>query len=137
MGPGTRFYRALTGDHWTAGDHLLALVADRLAVLIWQPTKDGAAGKKFPKPLLRPGQEPEKRDNDADGATFGTKGLTIADVDAVFAKFYGGDDVSLSRSVPPTSTSSRQRGDSKRTSPANSRRSKAQPQSKVRKPAKP
>lgn len=35
--------------------HLLALVADRLEVLIWQQTEDGSKGRNHPEPIPRPG----------------------------------------------------------------------------------
>lgn len=114
------------------------MAVDYLAILKWQPTKDAANGKNFPKPLLRPGQEPPPEDNNADGKTFGTKGMTNVDVDAVLAKFYaGGDDVSQSSSEPRTSPSSRPRKASKRTSRGNSRQSPQPPQRKEPKPEKP
>lgn len=40
---------------------MLALVADRLAILAWQKTKDGQKGQKQPAPYPRPGIKPTER----------------------------------------------------------------------------
>lgn len=49
--------RAVHGDAaaWTLTDHLLATVADRLAVISWQLGGDRKA--PYPKPMVRPGVE--------------------------------------------------------------------------------
>lgn len=44
---------------WRTGDHLAAIVADRLGILIWQKTKDGQKGRNHPPPIERPGVKPE------------------------------------------------------------------------------
>jgi hypothetical protein len=44
------------GDSWTKSDHLLAIVADRLAVSNWQ--RGGGKGTK-PDPIPRPGVGPK------------------------------------------------------------------------------
>lgn len=51
-------HRRLSGDDWTLDQHLLAIVADRLAVANWQRSKDGQKGTRRPKPispLAKPG----------------------------------------------------------------------------------
>lgn len=40
---------------WTPDRQLMATIADRLAVLIWQPTENGRKGRNPPKPIPRPG----------------------------------------------------------------------------------
>ena len=40
---------------WGLQEQLLALNADYLRILIWQRTPDGQKGRKFPKPIKRPG----------------------------------------------------------------------------------
>lgn len=49
--------RALHGEtvRWTLTDHLLAVVADRLAVISWQLQADPK--KPYPQPMPRPGVE--------------------------------------------------------------------------------
>lgn len=42
-------------EFWTAERDLLATIVDQLAILIWQPTKDGSKGRNAPKPIRRPG----------------------------------------------------------------------------------
>ena len=44
-------YRRLAGDDWSLDQHLLAIVADRLAVANWQRSKDGQKGTRRPKPI--------------------------------------------------------------------------------------
>lgn len=51
---------------WTVSEHLLAIIGDRLALLVWQNTKDGHAGRNQPKPIPRPGV------TDPDEQRFGT-----------------------------------------------------------------
>lgn len=40
---------------WTPDRQLLAAIADRLSILVWQPTEDGRRGRNQPKPIPRPG----------------------------------------------------------------------------------
>jgi hypothetical protein len=61
---------------WGVGDHLLALVADRLGTVSWQLQGDPKAMR--PKPVYRPGSVDESR-------TKGTA-LPLAHVKALFAK---------------------------------------------------
>ena len=49
--PGTLLNRRLSGDDWSLDQHLLAIVADRLAVANWQRSKDGQKGTRRPKPI--------------------------------------------------------------------------------------
>lgn len=56
---------ALTGVHpatrWTVTDYLVAVVADQLAVANYQRFKaSGGKGGTKPKPIPRPGDEPER-----------------------------------------------------------------------------
>lgn len=92
------------------------MLVDGVHTLIWHNTKDGLKGKNPPKRVPRPGDKLDK-----DEKTFGKgQGRPLQDIDALLAEFGpGGDDVSQSKSVPRTSTSSRQRAASKRTSPKN------------------
>jgi len=50
-------------DEWMWDHHamLQALIADRLAILIWQKTEDGKKGKRGPDPIVRPGYKSGKR----------------------------------------------------------------------------
>lgn len=60
----------MTEDDWTLDQHLLAIVADRLAVANWQRSKDGQKGTRRPKPISplarRPGLRYGKTDRDPD-----------------------------------------------------------------------
>lgn len=47
--PGTLLSRELTGDDWSLDQHLLAIVADRVALGNWQ--RQGKKGAKKPPPL--------------------------------------------------------------------------------------
>jgi hypothetical protein len=49
--PGTLLNRKLSSDDWSRSEHLLAIVADRLAVANWQRSKDGQKGTRRPKPI--------------------------------------------------------------------------------------
>lgn len=44
---------------WTPDRQLLAAIADRLSILVWQPTEDGRRGRNQPKPIPRPGVRTE------------------------------------------------------------------------------
>ncbi|MEU6204595.1 DUF5361 domain-containing protein [Micromonospora musae] len=41
----------LSGDDWTRTEHLLAIVADRLGIVVWQRTRDGQKNRNRPKPI--------------------------------------------------------------------------------------
>ena len=68
--PGTLLNRRLSGDDWSLDQHLLAIVADRLAVANWQRSKDGQKGTRRPKPISplakRGGVRYGKTDRDPD-----------------------------------------------------------------------
>lgn len=67
--PGTLLQRRLTDDDWTLDQHLLAIVADRLAVANWQRSKYGQKGTNRPKPispLAQRGVRYGKTDRDPD-----------------------------------------------------------------------
>jgi len=49
--PGTLLNRRLGGDDWSLDQHLLAIVADRMAVANWQRSKAGQKGTNRPKPI--------------------------------------------------------------------------------------
>lgn len=54
--PDSAIFRALEPNWmWTHEAHLLAANADWLALLVWQNTEDGQAGRNQPKPIKRPG----------------------------------------------------------------------------------
>ncbi len=52
LGPNTRIKRKLSGQ--TVDEHtaLLAIIADRLGLLIWAQTKDGQRGRNRPKSIF-------------------------------------------------------------------------------------
>lgn len=45
---------------WTTADYLLADMADSLRWLMWSKTKAAESGRDAPKPIPRPGDEPEE-----------------------------------------------------------------------------
>jgi len=47
--PGTLLHRKLTRDDWSLDQHLLAVIADRIAVGNWQ--RQGKRGAKRPDPI--------------------------------------------------------------------------------------
>lgn len=84
--------RARLGEYagWDVNAYLGAKIADSLAILIWQQTKDGHSDKPkhFPKPTWRPGDiaTDDTPSDVVDEQTFGKKGMTISEVDAYFAR---------------------------------------------------
>ena len=58
--PGSAFLRSLVGEsaEWTLTDHLLAVAIDVLNAANWQ--RGGGKGSA-PKPIRRPGMQPEKK----------------------------------------------------------------------------
>jgi hypothetical protein len=54
--PGSALHRSMDLPiQWGNEAHMLALIADQLAIANWQRTADGQKGRKRPKPLRRPG----------------------------------------------------------------------------------
>ena len=61
--PGSAYYAQMVGEDaspWGLSEQLLADIADKLAVQIWFKTKDGEKGRNRPKPIPRPGVEPDR-----------------------------------------------------------------------------
>lgn len=74
-------------DFWTPDRDLLATIIDELAVLAWQPTKDGAKGRNAPKPIRRPGvQMPGE-------AQYGSSALTVDEFEALWSAARDGESV--------------------------------------------
>lgn len=46
---------------WGDAEYLLADVVDRLSILVWAKTKDGARNRNRPDPVPRPGDVPQSR----------------------------------------------------------------------------
>lgn len=70
-GPDTALYRAMNDDwQWTLDNLLLAEAADQLAVANWQ--RGGGKQRDYPKPIPRPGVEPDSK-------TYGGKGAIPID----------------------------------------------------------
>jgi len=59
----TALYRAMNPDswQWSLSDHLLAVVADAVITGNWMQSKDGQRNRNRPKPIPRPGQEPQDK----------------------------------------------------------------------------
>lgn len=72
--PGSALRRA-AGDGWSVTDHLLALVADELAVANWQ--RQGKRNAPRPRPIPRPGAKEEK--------VYGSDPIPLADFAAWWA----------------------------------------------------
>lgn len=67
----SRTMRRLSGSKLTVQETLLAIIADRLGILIWQQTKDGQKGKNQPASILSGlTKEEEKPMTYKDGAAF-------------------------------------------------------------------
>lgn len=61
--PGSAYYTYMVGDDaspWGLSEQLLADIADKLAIQIWFKTKDGQKGRNRPKPIKRPGVDPNE-----------------------------------------------------------------------------
>lgn len=63
-------------SQWGLTEQLLALVADYQAWLMWAKTEDGAKNRNRPKPIQRPGVEP-----DEDRQTFGSDPVPLDELD--------------------------------------------------------
>ena len=74
--PGTLLSRELTGDDWTLDQHLVALIADHLAVANWQ--RQGKQGAPRPKPLSPLAQQRRKAEQVGN-----TGGRTQQDIDGL------------------------------------------------------
>lgn len=61
---------------WKLSDHLLALVGDYLAWIAWSKTSDGEKNRNQPKPIPRPGVEP-----DEDSRTFGSDPVPLDELE--------------------------------------------------------
>jgi hypothetical protein len=61
---------------WGLPEQLSAASVDALRILIWQQTKDGAKGQRQPKPIPRPGIEP-----DTDTKRMGKGAVSMEDMD--------------------------------------------------------
>lgn len=71
LDPASTLHRALQrdghADDWSLSEHLLALIYDQLAIANWQRSRDGAKGRRRPKPispLARKGTRYGKTDRD-------------------------------------------------------------------------
>ena len=62
---------------WGLSEQLLALIGDYLAWQVWAQSKDGEKGRNRPKPIPRPGVEP-----DEDVRTFGSDPVALDELDA-------------------------------------------------------
>lgn len=62
LGPDTAYYRACHPNdwQWSQESMLQASTVDLLNLLVWFKTKDGQQGRNRPKPLPRPGVEPDR-----------------------------------------------------------------------------
>jgi hypothetical protein len=79
LDPTSTLYRTLAGDAWSLADHLLALIHDQLAIANWQRTKDGAKGRRRPKPL-----SPLAKDR---GVRYGQTDRAPEEIKAYLARF--------------------------------------------------
>lgn len=63
-------------SQWGLTDQLLALVGDYLAWIAWSKTADGEKNRNKPKPIPRPGVEP-----DTDSRTFGSDPVPLDELE--------------------------------------------------------
>lgn len=80
--PGTLLHRELSADDWSLEAHLLAVVADQLAVGNWQ--RQGKKGAPRPKPI-----SPFARDRKAPERSGDTGGRTQKEIDDILAQMAG------------------------------------------------
>jgi hypothetical protein len=61
--PDSALHRAMHPDAapWGLSEHLLAVVADAVIAGNWMQSKDGQKNRNRPKPIPRPGVEPEAK----------------------------------------------------------------------------
>lgn len=62
---------------WDTSEYLLALLVDIAQTELWAKTKDAKTGRNRPKPVRRPGDEP-----DADEIRYGTESMDLDDMKA-------------------------------------------------------
>ena len=64
LGDGSRIKRKISKSKLTLGEALQAIMIDKLSILIWQKTKDGAKGRNFPESVYRKleGLDDKKKD---------------------------------------------------------------------------
>lgn len=62
---------------WSLTNQLLALVGDYMAWQVWMGSKDGEKGRNKPKPIPRPGVEP-----DTEKEKFGSDPVALDELDA-------------------------------------------------------
>ena len=60
--PGSAYYDHMVGDAspWGLTEQLLAQIVDNQNIQIWFKTKDGEKGRNRPKPIPRPGVDPDQ-----------------------------------------------------------------------------
>jgi len=74
-------------DFWTPDRDLLATIIDELAILAWQPTKDGNNGRNAPKPIRRPGVKMPGE------SKYGSDGISVEEFEAVWSAARDGESV--------------------------------------------
>jgi len=62
---------------WGLTEQLLALVGDYMATSVWMNSVDGEKGRNRPKPIPRPGIEPDETEE----RTFGSDPVPIQELD--------------------------------------------------------
>lgn len=64
LGDGSRIKRKISKSKLTLGEALQAIMIDKLSILIWQKTKDGAKGRNLPESVYRKleGLDDKKKD---------------------------------------------------------------------------
>lgn len=60
--PGSAYYGEMLGEAepWGLSEQLLAQIVDNQNIQIWFKTKDGEKGRNRPKPIQRPGVDPDQ-----------------------------------------------------------------------------
>ena len=76
--PGSAIARAVEPEQaaWGLSEQLLALVADYLAWMQWAQSTDGEKGRNRPRPIPRPGVEP-----DVERSVFGSDPVALDELD--------------------------------------------------------
>lgn len=80
----SRVMMAMAGAKLTTAETLLCLAVDRLSILAWMQSKDGAAGRNRPKSVF---EEITKEKTSKDYETF----RSLADFEAARQKIIGGN----------------------------------------------